>query len=270
MTSTVIREKRLISLNSANATQYLNGTANSNLVFDFPSILIPDKSTLYVEAGLQSAQIPCSFYNIDTSNNVFNYQISGIVYNIVVAPGSYNYTNLVSQMTTRFATNGHVFNFVLDRTSNRLTMSYPAGGWQFIYASTIYNIGLVPGTVYTITANTITFPRLFNLINPKKLKIFSSKLAIDSYDSVNNSTTNLIETISVNAAPFGLLIYDNTNNNYGHLRTAFLSTIDIQIRDELNNLVNFNAVDWTLTMVLIVYRTLDTKTAELISPGNEI
>ena len=271
MTDTIIREKRLISLNSANATQYLNGSYNSNLVFDFTSILTPEKSIVYVEAGVQSAQIPASFYNIDAANNVFNYQISGVVYNIIITPGSYNYSTLISEMTTRFAINGHTFTFALNRATNRLTMTYTSvGAWQFIYPSSLFNIGLVPTTTYTIIGSTFTYPRLFNVINPKKLKIFSNNLAIDSFDSVGNATTNLIETLSVNAAPFGLILYNNLDNTYGHMRNSYLSTVDIQIRDEFGNFVNFNAIDWTMTIVLIVYKRLDTITAVLEQPGNTI
>jgi hypothetical protein len=150
-------------------------------------------------------------------------------------------------------------------------MTYTSvGAWQFIYPSSLFNIGLVPTTTYTIVANTITYPRLFNVINPKKLKIFSNNLAIDSFDSVGNATTNLIETLSVNAAPFGLILYNNLDNTYGHMRNSYLSTVDIQIRDEFGNFVNFNAIDWTITIVLIVYKKLDTTTAVLEQPGNEL
>ncbi len=44
----------------------------SNVSFDFVNILTPDDSILYVEGGVQSAQIPASFYNVDSTNNVFN------------------------------------------------------------------------------------------------------------------------------------------------------------------------------------------------------
>lgn len=270
MDTTIIREKRLISLNSANATTYLNGSFNSNLVFDFSSILTPDPSVVYIEGGVQSAQIPASMYTIDITNNVFNYTITGVAYNIIIPPGNYNYTTLVSQMATSFLVNGHTFTFALNRATNILTMTYTsAGSWQFILASSIYNLGIIPDTQYTITANTFIFPRLFNVINPKKLKISSTNLAIDSYDSVGNSTTNLIETLSVNVPPFGLILYNNIDSTYGHLRTSYLSTIDIQIRDEFNNLVNFNAIDWTMTIVLIVYKKLDTRIEILQPPGNE-
>lgn len=271
-TSTIVREKRLISLNSSSATQYINGSFKSNLVFDFRSILKPEPSIIYVESGVQSAQIPASFYNVDVTNNFFAYTINSVPFSISVTPGNYNYNTLVTELATRFLTNGHSFTYALNRNTNIFTMSYTsAGTWtQILSTSTIYYIfGFVVNTTYTITGNTITYPLLLNLINPKRLKIYSTNLAIDSYDSIGLSTNNLIETLSVNVGAFGLILYTNIDGAYGHLRTSYLSTIDIQIRDELNNFVNFNNVDWTMTIILIVYKKLDTKITEMIGLSNE-
>ena len=282
MTSSIIREKRLISLNSGNATQYLNGSFNSNLIFDFSNILTPESSVLYIEGGVQSAQIPASFYNVDIQNNQFNYRVSAVNYTITVTPANYNYTTLITELATQFLTNGHTFNYSLNRNTNVLTMTYTAiGSWEQIRPSSIfYILGFEANTTYTITGNVFLYPKLFNVINPKKLKIFSQNLAIDSYDSVGNATNNLIETLSVNAPPFGLILYNNIDSTYGHLRTSYLSTIDIQIRDELGNFVNFNDIDWTMTLVLILYKKLETRTTELElsqsgrfsgqQPGNEV
>ena len=282
MTSTIIREKRLISLNSGNATQYLNGSFNSNLIFDFSNILTPESSVIYIEGGVQSAQIPASFYNVDIQNNQFNYRVSAVNYTITVTPANYNYTTLITELATQFLTNGHTFNYSLNRNTNVLTMTYTAiGSWEQIRPSSIfYILGFEANTTYTVTGNVFLYPKLFNVINPKKLKIFSQNLAIDSYDSVGNATNNLIETLSVNAPPFGLILYNNIDSTYGHLRTSYLSTIDIQIRDELGNFVNFNDIDWTMTLVLILYKKLETRTTEMElsqsgrfsgqQPGNEV
>lgn len=270
--TTIIREKRLISLNSNNATTYYNGDSLSNVSFDFSSILVPNKSIEYIEGGLQSAQIVASFYNIDTTSNVFNYVISSVNFNIQIIPGNYNYSTLVNQMTTQFNANGHAFTISLNQSTGVITMTYTGvGTWNSIQPSSSFNIlGFNQNTVYTITGNTITMPNLLNLIGIKKLKIYSQNLAIDSYDSVGNSTNSLIETISVYVPGFSLIVYNNIDSTYGHLKTAYLSTIDIQIKDEFGNYVNFRGIDWTMTIVLIVYKRLETKTIPLsISPGGE-
>jgi len=270
MAETVLREKRLISLNSSSATRYNNGTFKSDVVFDFGSILSPDNSIIYIEGGVQSAQIPASFYNLNSSNNTFNYTITAVNYTINVTPGSYNYNTLVTELAIRFAVNGHTFTYTLNRNTNVFTMTYTGvGTWQTVRPSSIYYIfGFLANTSYTVVGNTLTYPGLFNVINPKKLKIFSQNLAIDSYDSVGLVTNNLIETLSVNAPPFGLILYNNVDSTYGHLRTSYLSTIDIQIRNELGDFIDFNNIDWTITVVLIVYKKLETKSIELVQPGN--
>lgn len=272
--SSLIREKRIINLNSANATQYLNGDYLSNVVFDFPNILSPTDNVDYVEIGIGSAEIVASFYNVDITNNVFNYRIDATNFVITVPPGSYNYNTLVTQLITSFALNGHTFSFTLNRNSNILTMALTAGGttWNRISLdSTIYNIlGFDPNTIYNIVANTITFPNLFNLIGIKNLKVSSSKISLDSFDSKNTATTNLLATISVNVPNFNLIIYSNLDSLYSHCRSKYISTIDIQIKDDVDNFVNFNGVSWNITINLILYRQINKIIETLKLPNNTI
>jgi len=234
------------------------------VVFDFINILSPDNSIVYTECGVGNAEIPASFYNIDVTNNIFNYRLNAINFSITIPPGNYNYTTLVTQMTTLFTANGHTFIFLLNRNSSVLTMTCSTGTWNNISASSIYFVlGFDADTTYPIVGNTITFPYLFNLLGQKKLKIYSTNISVDSYDSVSASTNNLLCTISVNQPGFNLIVYSNLDSVYGHMRNKYLSTIDIQIRDELGNLINFNGIDWTLTINLIIYRRVDVFLSEL-------
>ena len=266
----IIREKRLISLNSNNATKYLNGTYLSDVVFDFKSILSNEPSILYIEAGLQSAEIPITFYNIDITNNQLNYTIDTIAYSAIITPGSYNYNTFVSTLISSLLVNGHTFSFVLNRATNILTMSLTAGGvnWTSILSSSMYYIIGLPSsqTTYVVGSNIFTFPQMFNLLGQKKLKIYSSNLAIDSFDSVGNQTNNLICTLSINQPSFGMLLYNNFDSVYGHMKTSYLSTIDIQIRDELGNQINFNNINWTMTIVLILYKKASSLIGDLSMP----
>ena len=271
----LIREKRIISLNSNNATRYNNGEYLSDIVFDFTNILSPSEDIAYVEVGVGNAEIPATFYNVDITNNVFTYTIflvSAINYSIVIPPGNYNYNSLVTQMTTLFTANGHTFTMSLNRNSNILSMTYTSNGvWTEIQSSSIYYIlGFNPNTIYNIVGNTITFPRLFNLLGQKKLKIYSSNISVDSFDSVNTATNNLLCTISVNQPGFNLIIYTNIDGLYAHMRNRYLSTVDIQIKDELGNLINFNGINWTMTLNLILYRRIDAMINELKLEENKI
>ena len=271
MAENLIREKRIISLNSQNATTYGNGDYLSDLTFDFLNILAPDPSIVYVEVGLGSAEIPVTFYSVNETNNIFNYRVNATNFSITVPPGSYNYNSLVTQMTTLFTSNGHTFTFSLNRNSNILTMTLTTGTWNQINDSSIYYIlGFDQNTTYNIVGNTITFPRLFNLLGAKKIKIYSSFLATDSYDSVNKQTSNLLATLSVYQPGFSMITYQNLDGLYGHLRNRYLSTIDIQLKDEIGNFFNFNGINYTLTINLILYRRIDAVINELKLEENKI
>lgn len=260
MSDNIIREKKIISLNSSSATRYLNGTTFlSNLVFDFANVLSPDDSIVYIECGVGNAEIPVSFYNVDTRNNIFNYVVNATNFSITVPPGNYQYNSLVTQMLSQFTLNGHTFLMSLNRSSNILTMTLTAGGtWNTLSSSSISSVlGFASNTAYAITANTITFPFLFDLLGIKKLKIYSTNISVDSVDSVGNATNNLLCTISVNQPGFNMIIYSNIDGLYSHIRNKYISTIDITITDENGNLVNFNSVGWTMTLNLIIYRKID-------------
>jgi hypothetical protein len=267
----LIREKRIISLNSNNATRYLNGEYLSDVVFDFANILSPSDDIAYVEVGIGNAEVPATFYNVDITNNVFNYRVNSINYSITVPPGNYNFNSLVTQMNTLFTANAQTFTMSLNRNSNILTMTLTTGTWNQINASSIYYIlGFDPNTTYNIVGNTITFPRLFNLLGQKKLKIYSSNISIDSFDSVGSATNNLLCTISINQPGFNLIIYTNIDGLYAHMRNRYLSTVDIQIKDELGNFINFNGINWTMTINLILYRRIDALVNELKLQENKI
>jgi hypothetical protein len=107
-------------------------------------------------------------------------------------------------------------------------------------------------------------------LGQKKLKIYSSNISVDSFDSVNSATNNLLCTISVNQPGFNLIVYSNIDGLYGHMRNKYLSTIDIQIKDELGNFINFNNINWTFTLNLVVYRRIDTLINELKLKDNTI
>ena len=82
-------------------------------------------------------------------------------------------------------------------------------------------------------------------------------------DSKSSITNTLIDTLGVNTPAYGLLTYDNQQAIYSKLKQKTINQIDIQIKDEFNNYVNFNNTDWSITLALIIYRKLETTNTDL-------
>ena len=60
-----------IFLNSGQATQYNNSTQKSFLTFSLKDVISLDKNNLEVRISLVNAQLPYSFYQINSTNNKF-------------------------------------------------------------------------------------------------------------------------------------------------------------------------------------------------------
>jgi hypothetical protein len=114
------------------------------------------------------------------------------------------------------------------------------------------------------TGSSITPPYPLNLLGVKKLKVNSNYLATNSYDSGNTFGADTIHTIPVDVPAFGLITFLNQSSTYGKMRLRRINIIDIQILDEYNNFIEFNNIDWSITLQLVIYRKYQEDTSELI------
>ena len=74
-------DNKLISLNSNYGTQ-VNGSLLSNVVFNFKGLLKRDDDILYSSIAVLNAQIPCSFYIVNATNNVIKIVQLGTTYTL--------------------------------------------------------------------------------------------------------------------------------------------------------------------------------------------
>ena len=274
-------ERRLINLNSEDAKQYLNTipTYLSNVIFNFSNVLKEEKDILFVEGGLYNAQIPISFYTINYTNNKLYYKINTTTKLITIPIGNYNFTSFSSACIAQFLLNGDTFTITINQTTGILTFTFTPSGntlTSFIESgSTSWSIlGFKKNSGdFLATSNIIIPPYLLNLLGVKKLKLYSEAFAISSLDSTENATTNLIDTIPNYSHSYGLLTHTNNDGIYGKLKKKFINQIDIQIKDENSNYINFNNTQWSLTLALIIYRKIkktDTDMSDLLSKLGDI
>ena len=260
----LIKERRLINLNSNNATK-LNSTFNSNVYFSFPYILKQSDDIEYVEGGILNATIPISFYSVNYTNNILYYSVASVIYSITVPVGNYNFTTFASALIAQFLLNSHIVTCTINKVNGIITIiSTSINYWQEATSTMWKTIGFSQGSgdVYP-TLNTTTPPHPLNLLGPIKLKIFCDAFSVSSYDSTNYSTNNLIDTMNINTASYNLLCFDNIRGEYGLLKKKDISVIDIQIKDENDNYINFNNIDWSITLALIIYRREKAKLGQL-------
>ena len=110
-------------------------------------------------------------------------------------------------------------------------------------------LGTTSSLISTSTNYTCLYP--LNLLGVKKLLIKSERLSVHSVSSVDYSSSNILVTIPVDVSPFSMISYNSqsdTNKNLLTLRS--INQIDINIYDENNNYIDFNNLDWAITLVI--------------------
>jgi hypothetical protein len=264
MTSTYV-ETKVISLNSDFATIKRNGSFLSDCVFELGSVLQDHHDIVHREITLSRAQIPVSFY-------IVNYTNEKIVLNNVtidIPTGNYNSTTLASTLVSLIQTAlGITMTITISKITGKFTFSASvpftfksASSDQIIGFSGSDLVGNLSGGVYSAIA---PFP--CNLIGITQLNISSTLL--NGQNFLSSGQSSLLGTVTVNTGAFGLILYNSvlpisiTNRD--------IDSIDIQIKDNQNQFVNFNNCHWTMTILVHLTRTIDlgiprTRLSDLIS-----
>ena len=255
----IIQDTKLLSLNSKYATK-LNGTKNSRVIFDFVNIIDKSKDHLYMTMAIQSAEIPSSFYNVTIHNNVTRVDRDDIAadFDITIPVGNYNADTYKAKFKELYdaATPSNV-TIVLDAVTGIFNLQEAAANFTIkSVGSTSYVLwGGEVGTDYLFptagAAASFGFPA--NFLGITKIKMSSDTLAGTNVDSSQLKTTTLVDTISVTSTPFGLTIF-NSLGRETLMKTKRVEEIDIQLRDQDNNLIDFNNTDWCVSIVINTHR----------------
>lgn len=249
-------DTKLITLNSLYAVKN-NNSFNSDVLFETNGILVNQSNLEKVELSLLHAEIPASFYNINYTNNTLQIFISGSTVNLVIPVGNYDANTLITAIKTALGIPS--FTITLSVINGVLTFTNPS-------SFTIFNNAqskLAPILGFTAASNASVFSTLIasfplNLLGIIRLNINSSQIISSNYTSKSGSS-NMLSTLPVDVASFGLILYENKSNVRQIIRNTDINQIDIQITDQFGNLVNFNNQDWILLFALFITYTNETK-----------
>ena len=256
----VYLDNHIITLNSTDGT-LLNGTSKSNMNFAFRGLLKDDVNIVRTYVTVLNAQIPVSFYVIDATNNtllVFN----GTTTQTVTIPiGNYNSGTLNTALNSAFVTavipltvTINPVNGVLSFASTSSSLTYRINSNSLgSTIATILGVGTTSVSILPLSSSALPFP--LNLLGKSKLLINSRNLNNVAYTSFGLGFATTIATIPVNVPPYSLIQFSTAVDQQKNiLVNRVLDNIDIQIYDTDNKFINFNNVDWSLTLVLTIER----------------
>lgn len=239
----IIKDTKQYYLNpSSDATK--NNNWYSDVTFNIIGLLKDDPTILYHTISVVHCEIPYSFYVVNESNNVLKLSTG----TINIPYGNYNANSLMKYINTQLPAN-MVLSF--DSTTGKMKLTY--NQWfSILSSSTIQKLlGLATNTTYTSTNNIIAFPYPMNVLGTKNLFI-KSNVMLSNYNSVTKDYVTL-SCIPVNVEPYGIILYNNYSNSAHIIRNKKLDAIEIKIYDDNNNFIDFNNVEWNITIEITSY-----------------
>ena len=247
----IYTKNKLITVNSQYGIQE-NGTMKSKLLFNYKNLLSDDENIMKSFVTVINAQIPCSFYVINALNNKLVVAGPTITETpILISNGNYNANTLISELVSKLFASGLTMTITINKINGILKFS--SNGFLDYYFTSDSTMLEILGTTSSIiaTSTNYTCPYPLNLLGVKKLLIKSTKLSIHSVSTVDYASSNILLTIPSDVSPFSMISYNSQSDaNKNLLNVRSINEIDINIYDENNNYIDFNNLDWTMTLVI--------------------
>lgn len=236
-----------LTLSSNNYTT-ANNNIKSNLIFELQRPIICN-SNVNVYVNVESFKFTNSIYNVNQYNNVFYFGLapSYSESSIVIPSGNYSITRLISWLNSYIGNN---FTFEYDETYMKITITNSTDEFRIFNSSNnILKILGFTSQTHSSTSLNLTSDKLINLLGSQILYLTTPDLSYVSYGVKGTSQNNILMTIPITAIQGES---QTVHSSYRHkLNESVINFINISILDENNNEVDFNNIDWYLSLNFI-------------------
>lgn len=229
---------RVFNVGSNSAIKYKNGSALSDVEVQFPNIYFKDKVVKEIMLSVTHAEIPNSFYVVNSSNNKVVINSS----TLTIPPGNYNAITFNNAMTSFLSSLSITSSY--NATINKYTFT---SGTSFTVQSTTTAKQFLGMNSTSLTGTTITFPYVCNFLPIPRL-IFRSTAFLTSNYNAADSSTDMILSVQNSSAQGAMILWNNYSNlKYDITNVDSINIVDISITDDYGNLIDFNNCNWYLT-----------------------
>jgi len=261
-----------VNLNSSHADAFGGDPSYRSwcyFLFREPIVNLPNAYQFLI--SLNDAEIPVSYYCINSTNNVFSFNYNGTNYTITLTPGNYSSYDVASQISSTnidgVSNTPFTLSTVYDERSNKMFFKFinlyntPARNYVTIFASfsknSIFGFNGANDITGFITANqgatlTLQSNMCMDVSGTRCVFVKCMNVYTQAYDSKTKYSGNILGRIPMNQEPNGIVFWNNNTGFKSKCTLKSLSVVEIQIVDENNELINFNNIDWSVCIQIDV------------------
>ena len=225
----------------------------SHLFFYLKDIIqtIPNHA---IAVSLLDAEIPFSFYQVNSKNNVLSGTIGDSTFSFTISAGNYNVEELIAVLNQEFTSASLTCVLTYSAITNAIT--FTSTGNALALNSTSTALGLVGFSADKTLSGTSTLVSTqgVNLFPIRNLYIKLQNLNIRN--RYNKSTSKVIAKIPIDVDRNGVVFYTAHSNISSYILDPLIDTIELILCDELERELDFNSMSYSLCLGLVFDRYL--------------
>lgn len=189
------------------------------------------------------AEVPNSFYIVNYTNSQF--VLDGITYTLT--RGNYNVNTFITMLLAIIPA-GYAITY--NPATTKITMTHTTTDFTINSSSSESTINLVMGLGkmdLTSTALSLTMPNVVNFIPLPRINFRSNFFNFGCY-STSDDSSDIFLPLQNNAGQNSIINYVNQSQNKFLIQDRNITAFVIRVTDDQNRAINFNGVDWFMTL----------------------
>jgi hypothetical protein len=233
-------KSRVFNISSANA---INDSFKSQVNVTLPDLTFHLDNIQSAYLSVNHCEVANSFYVVNYTNDVI--VINNIAYTL--PRGNYNVNTFIAQLLLLIPAgfsityNSITTKFTFTNTTTNFTINASSG------LSTINKVIGLGTTDITSVALSLTLPFVVNFLPIPRINFRSNFLRLNNYSSTDNSS-DVFLSLQNNAPQNSVINYINQTGTKNLIEDRNITSFVINVTDDYNRLLNFNNVDWYMTL----------------------
>jgi hypothetical protein len=219
---------------------------------------------------IQSVQIPYTFHNTNSTNNVIDWSENSVLKSpIGLKSGNYNILELISEIQNKLNENSsygntnytinynQIENIVELKSSNANNTKLLFNSGSNITKSIASQIGFTSDNDITFNSNTSKFSDSYvNLITINSLFIRSNISGVNTYDSKTKQQSNILSIVPINTDPLGVITYQYYEGvPYILYNNDNITNLEFDLTNENGDSINLGKnINWSFVLSIQIIK----------------
>ena len=221
---------------------------NAKCEFYLDKIIQPERADIGMLVSLIDCEIPFSFYNV--SNSIGNNTLTINQETFELEDRNYNAYNIADAFNTHFIKSDFCVGITMEfnDNTNKFTLQ-SANSFEINRTPMVKELGMgdLPQTTKLYKSS-----QCANLSGTSAIYIESSNMLLNNINSFGK-TFNVLGKVLVDASPSSFIFHQPNHQQFFMLSNS-LNFISIEMKNDDGKHINFNKVNWSLTLAIDFYR----------------